>query len=74
VNQDVYYFCIGFFVFAIFGLKLELLLKQATFRIVLFIAAIAFLIGLVLHFTEEASHSAQGHCWHRSRRSATFNC
>jgi hypothetical protein len=60
VNHDIYYFCVGFFVVAIFGLKLELLLSQATFKIVLLIAAAAFLIGLVLHFTGEASHSAAG--------------
>jgi hypothetical protein len=50
----------GFFVFAIFGLKLELLLREPSFRIVLGIAAAAFLIGFVLHFTEQASHSAVG--------------
>ena len=60
MNHDVYYFCVGLFVFVIFGLKLELLLKKATFRIVLVIAIGAFLVGLVIHFTEEASHSAAG--------------
>jgi len=60
VNHDVYYFCVGLFVFVIFGLKLELLVKKPTFKIVLVIAAAAFLVGLVIHFTEEASHSAAG--------------
>ncbi len=41
-------------------MKLELLLSEPTFRIVLFIAGAVFLIGLFLHFTEEASHSAAG--------------
>lgn|GEM_PF-2311135 len=60
MNNDVYYFCVGLFVFVIFGLKLELLLKKSSFKIVLVIAAAAFLIGVVVHFTEEASDSTAG--------------
>ncbi|MGH9928377.1 MAG: hypothetical protein ACREA9_04005 [Pyrinomonadaceae bacterium] len=60
MNHDVYYFCVGFSVFAIFGLKLELLLQEVTFKIMLAIAGAAFVAGVVIHFTDEASHSAAG--------------
>jgi hypothetical protein len=51
VNHDVYYFGVGFFVFFLFGLKLDLLLRKTTFKVVLAIAGAVFLIGLVFHFT-----------------------
>jgi hypothetical protein len=60
VKHDDYYFGVGFFVFFIFGLKLDLLLRKTTFKVVLAIAGAVFLIGLVFHFTAEASHTAAG--------------
>jgi hypothetical protein len=60
VNNDTYYLFVGFFVFVIFGLKPELLIEVATFRVVLVISAAAFLVGLVLYFKAEASDSAVG--------------
>ena len=60
MNRDAYYFFAGLFVFFVFGLKLDLLLKRTTFKVVLTIATMLFAVGLVLHFTAEASHSAAG--------------
>jgi hypothetical protein len=60
MDHDFYYFVLGFFVFAIFGLKLELLLHKAAFVVILAVAVAAFITGIVIHFTDEASHSAAG--------------
>jgi len=56
----MYYFYIGFFVFVIFVLKPGLLTEVASFKVVLAISATVFLVGLVLHFTAEASRSPIG--------------
>jgi hypothetical protein len=60
MDHDVYYYCVGFFVFAVFGLKLELLLHKVVFVVILAVAVAAFIMGIVIHLTDEASHSAAG--------------
>ena len=60
MDHDVYYYCVGFSVFIIFGLNLELLLQEAAFKIMLASAGAAFVTGVVIHFTDEATHSAAG--------------
>ena len=60
MSRDVFYFFSGLIVFFVFGLKLDVLLRRTTFRVVVTIATIVFAIGLIVHFTAEASDSAAG--------------
>jgi hypothetical protein len=60
VDYDLYYYCVGLSIFFIFGLKPGLLIEDATFKAVLAISSMIFVVGLALHFTAEASDSARG--------------
>ena len=57
---DVIYFCIAFLVIAIFGLKLELLLEEFSFKVILMFAVGVFAMGIVVHFTDKTHDSAAG--------------
>jgi hypothetical protein len=57
---NVFYFCIGFFIIVIFGLKLELLLQEFSLKVILIFAAVAFAMGIFVHINGRASGSAAG--------------
>ena len=50
MSHDIYYFFGALFVFFIFGLKLDVLLKRTTVVVVVVISAALFCIGLIKHF------------------------
>lgn len=58
--MDPFYFVIGGFVIFIFIFKMEMLVRKESFRIILGISFLLFLIGLVLHFTEAGRSSLSG--------------
>jgi hypothetical protein len=58
--MDILYFCIAFLVIAIFTMKLELLLQQSSFKVMLAFAAGAFALGIFVHFTHGGRDSASG--------------
>jgi hypothetical protein len=57
---NAFYFCIGFFIVVIFGYKLELLLKNFSFRVILIVSLVCFGMGIFVHFKGRASDSAAG--------------
>ena len=59
-DMDPIYFFTGTFVFWIFLFKRELLIEEKSFRVILGISIILFILGIVLHFTEVGRYSASG--------------
>lgn len=58
--MDLFYFCSGGLVFGIALFKRELLIVNTSFKILLLISVVLFLVGLALHFTQAAQDSTSG--------------
>jgi hypothetical protein len=60
MKLDFFYFCVGFYVLAVFFVKPELLLNQFAFKFMATIAAAAFVMGIVVHVVTDTSDSVVG--------------
>ena len=58
--MDGIYIFTGLIVHFIALFRRELLIQKESFRIILGITVVLFIVGLVLHFTDVRSHSASG--------------
>ncbi|HKR59374.1 MAG TPA: hypothetical protein VJS64_06535 [Pyrinomonadaceae bacterium] len=58
-DKDLIYISLGLLVVGVFTFKPDVLIRKKTFKIVLFLSAAEFLVGVILHFTPQA-HSAAG--------------
>jgi hypothetical protein len=58
-DKNLIYIFLGLLVVGIFTFKPDVLIREKTFKIVVFLSAAEFLVGIVLHFTPQA-HSAAG--------------
>ncbi|HEX6190204.1 MAG TPA: hypothetical protein VFZ40_19275 [Pyrinomonadaceae bacterium] len=54
MDYNPYYFAVGYFILAIFVFKPGLLIKDFSYRLILAISFVLFVLGLALHFTPQA--------------------
>jgi hypothetical protein len=59
-NMDVIYLPIGGLVFTIAWFRMDLLIHEKSFRLILGVSVALFFIGLILHFTNATRYSASG--------------
>jgi hypothetical protein len=58
--MNPYYFAVGGLVFAIFIFKRELLIRRASFIVILSVASVLFALGIILRITAHDKSSAVG--------------
>ncbi len=58
--MDIFYFFAGGLVILIANLKMELLIEKESFKLLLGVSVVLFLVGVALHFTEAGRTSTSG--------------